>query len=99
MQMCCFLYKKLESIKKIIHRGKILQRVVKETGINVAVIARKAGYKRVTYYLHLNNRIYPFLYLVNMRKLLTTISQAKYQARNRRLLMILHLNTAAIQQH
>ncbi len=53
MQMCCFLYKKLESIKKIIHRGKILQRVVKETGINVAVIARKAGYKRVTYYLHI----------------------------------------------
>jgi transcriptional regulator with XRE-family HTH domain len=51
--MCCFLYRKLESIQQSIHIGKILQRAVKESGMNITVIARRAGYKRVTYYLHI----------------------------------------------
>jgi hypothetical protein len=54
--MCWFLYGKLETIKQNIHRGKILQAAVNLTGINKEIIARKAGYERVTYYSHIKRK-------------------------------------------
>jgi transcriptional regulator with XRE-family HTH domain len=51
--LCCFLYKKLESIKQNKHRGKILQQAVEKTGLSIQTVAQKAGYKRGTYYLHI----------------------------------------------
>ncbi len=56
MQFCCFLYKNLEIIKQEVDIGKILQQAVKETGISVNVAAKKAGYKRSTYYLHIKQK-------------------------------------------
>lgn len=38
------------------HRGKILQVAVNASGINKTLVARKAGYKRVTYYTHIRQK-------------------------------------------
>ncbi len=46
----------METIKQNIHRGKILQEAVEATGLNKNIIAQKAGYKRVTYYLHIKQK-------------------------------------------
>lgn len=54
--MCCFLYRKIDFIKHIVHIGKLLQAAVKKTGLNIDVIAKKAGYKRGTYYLHIKQK-------------------------------------------
>ncbi|MEO6868468.1 MAG: hypothetical protein ABI168_02415 [Ginsengibacter sp.] len=54
--MCFFLYRKLEIIKKNIHIGKLLQQAVKQTGLNVDLITKKAGYKRGTFYLHIKQK-------------------------------------------
>ena len=56
IQICWFLYKKLETIKQNVHRGEILQYAVEKTGLSIASVAKKAGYKRGTYYLHIKKK-------------------------------------------
>lgn len=48
-----FSLQKRKNINRKIHRGKILQNVVRETGLSIERITRRAGYKRGTYYLHI----------------------------------------------
>jgi transcriptional regulator with XRE-family HTH domain len=38
-----------------IDRGTILKKAVKDSGITITEVARRAGYGRVTYYLHIEN--------------------------------------------
>ncbi|MGY0039305.1 hypothetical protein [Pedobacter sp. NJ-S-72] len=38
-----------------IDRGAVLKKAVKESGIPITEVARRAGYGRVTYYLHIEN--------------------------------------------
>ena len=38
-----------------IHRGEILKKAVKKSGIPITEVARRASYGRVTYYLHIQN--------------------------------------------
>jgi hypothetical protein len=38
-----------------INRGNILKKAVKTSGIPITEVARRAGYGRVTYYLHIEN--------------------------------------------
>ena len=52
----------MKTVKKNIHRGKILKAAVDGTGISIDVLTRKAGYSRISYYNHikkadLSNRI------------------------------------------
>jgi transcriptional regulator with XRE-family HTH domain len=38
-----------------INKGAVLKKAVKESGIPITEVARRAGYGRVTYYLHIEN--------------------------------------------
>jgi AcrR family transcriptional regulator len=43
----------LKTVKKNIHRGKILQAAVEDKGISIDVLTKKAGYSRGAYYNHI----------------------------------------------
>ncbi|HVZ98027.1 MAG TPA: hypothetical protein VG847_14190 [Chitinophagaceae bacterium] len=52
MQTCWFLYRKLKNIEENIHRGEILRKAVKKSGLSIELVTGRAGYKRSTFYLH-----------------------------------------------
>lgn len=39
--------------KGILHRGKLLEKVVKSSGIKIEIVTKKAGYSRTSYYNHI----------------------------------------------
>jgi hypothetical protein len=49
----------LKTVKKNIHRGKILQAAVEDKGINIDVLTKKAGYSRGAYYNHIKKADLP----------------------------------------
>lgn len=53
IQFCPFLYISLKTVKKNIHKGKILQAAVEGTGISIDIITQKARYSRGAYYNHI----------------------------------------------
>ncbi len=53
MQFCLFLYSYLKKTKTNIHRGEILQAVVKRSDLNISQIVKRTGYSRSSYYNHI----------------------------------------------
>ena len=50
----------LKTNNSAIHRGKVLQEVVKRSDLNIAQVAKKARYSRASYYNHIDDPELPF---------------------------------------
>ena len=45
----------MKAKNKNIHRGEVLEAVVKRSDLTISETVKRAGYSRSTYYLHINN--------------------------------------------
>lgn len=50
----------MKRVKSNIHRGEVLQAIVKRSNKNVSEIVKLAGYSRASYYNHISNPDLPF---------------------------------------
>lgn len=53
MHISVYFFTSVKSKRTTKHRGEILQAAAESSGVNITVLARKAGYSRSSYYNHI----------------------------------------------